>query len=347
MSSVLTAQSKGKLKESGVQTALNLLAAIVGGVTGQAIGRVGFVASIPVIFAGEYLDQPYVTSLGAGMASSLTAPSSVNGLDGLEGTAKIINLKAAESRVKNYANNLKRAVFLGEAEQTGGNYAYYLSDSDMSIGNIENQIKQLEARKVRQAQQKQKQAHRKTTNTNWKAFRRSIPNFKKFSSFSLEKQQELMSKISPFMQGLGEALAEYDEFLEGYDDVNLVETFEKMNYNLEGITDAVMENPELMGIEEGLDEDTMEQIDVLMGILNGASLQGLNGNDDEFIENISHEIGALEGLLGVEDDEDEFLNGDEDDEFGNNLAGSEDEFSENSVLFGIGDDDEDIMEGIF
>lgn len=332
MSSVLTAQSKGKLKESGVQAALNLLAAIVGGVTGQAIGRTGFVASIPVIFAGEYLDQPYITSLGAGMASSLTAPSSVNGIDGLDGTAKIVNLKAAETRVKNYAKALQRATFLGEAEPTGGNYSYYLSDSDMSIGNIERQIKQLEARKTRQAQ-------RKTTNTNWKAFRRSIPNYKKFSSFTNEKQQELMSKISPFMQGLGEALAEYDEFLEGYDDINLMETFEKMNYNLEGITDAVIDNPELMGIDDSIDEDTMEQIEMLRGMLNGASLQGLNGNDDEFIENISLEIGALEGLLGVEDDEDdEFLNGDEDDEFGNNLAGSEDEFSDNTVLFGLDDD---------
>jgi hypothetical protein len=346
MSSILTAQSKGKLKESGVQTGLNLLAAIVGGVTGQAIGRAGFVASIPVIFAGEYLDQPYVTSLGAGMASSLTAPSSVNGIDGLDGTAKIVNLKAAETRVKNYANNLKRAVFLGEADPTGGNYSYYLSDSDMSIGSIEKQIKQLEARKVRQAQQKQ--TNRRTTATNWKAFRRSIPNFKKFSSFTNEKQKELMSKISPFMQGLGEALAEYDEFLEGYDDINLMETFEKMNYNLEGITDAVIENPELMGIDDSIDEDTMEQIETLRGMLNGASLQGLNGNDEEFIENISLEIGALEGLLGVEDDEDdEFLNGDDEaDEFGG--SSSEDEFLQNSILFGIGEyDDDDVMEGIF
>lgn len=347
MSNILTTQSKGKLKESGVQTGLNLLAAIVGGVTGQAIGRTGFLASVPVIFAGEYFDQPYVTSLGAGMASSLTAPTSVSGVDGLTGTEKFINLKASELRVKNYAKALQRATFLGEAPTEGGSYAYYLSDSDMSIGNIDQRIKQLEQQKLRQSQRREKQAHRKQTQTNWRAFRKALPNFKKFSSLTLDKQQELMSKISPFISGLGEALAEFDDFLEGYQDVNLQDTFERMNENLEGITDAVMEHPELMGIEEGIDEETMEQIDTVMGMLSGASLQGLSGNDDEFIENIAHEIGALEGLLGVEDDEDEeeFLSGsDEASEFNNHSISSETEFS--NELFGV-EGEYDMMEDLF
>ncbi|WP_338792306.1 hypothetical protein [Bernardetia sp. MNP-M8] len=310
MSNILTAQSKGKLKESGVQTAVTLMATIVGAFTGQAIGRTGFLASMPVIFAGEYFDQPYVTAVGAGMASSLTAPSSVNGMDGLDGT-KLFNLKAAETRVKNHAKALQRAVFLGEVEPTGESYTYYLSDNDMgkSVGTIENQYQQLEAR-------------------------------------------ETMSKISPFIEELGEALAEYDDFLDGYEDIDLMETFGKIRHNLEGISEAVMNNPELMGIDDGLDEETMEQIDAVIGMLHGASMQGLSGDDEEFIENISYEIGALEGLLGMEDDEDDDdeLNGsDDDDEFDSNLNGS-DEFSESSILFGLNDyedDEDDIMDGLF
>lgn len=328
MSNILTAQSKGKLKESGVQTGLTLLAAIVGGVTGQAIGRTGFLASVPVIFAGEYFEQPYVSALGAGMASSLTAPSSVNGLGTTPPPAKkIIDLKAAESRVMNYAKLLKRAAFLGETPE-GSSYTYYLSDSDIKTEEVGSLNPRMRMRQINN---------------------------------SPSQRRQLMSRISQQIEGLGDALAEYDDFLEGYDNVQLSDTLYKMKSNLEGIRNAIYENPEdLMGIdennEEGFDEETIETMNGIIGMINGASMQGLNGNDEDFIENLSVKIGALEGLLGVEDDDDE-LEGFDDDEFDENLSG-QDEFSDSTILFGFDNEDEDdlggyedsfddVMEGIF
>ncbi|WP_338769889.1 hypothetical protein WAF17_10795 [Bernardetia sp. ABR2-2B] len=266
---LFTANTEKDAKASAVQAIAHGVCAVAGGAMGATIGKPSLLASFPIIFAGKYFDQDYVTSIGAGMAANVTSPKSVNGLEGVEGIKEAFNPKAALERLKGYAKEVQHAAYLGEAPQINS-YSHYISDDDSDV-------------------------------------------------YQLPSHE--MSQLAQHMEGLAENLDDFDAYLEGEDEedgIVLSDVLQGLRGNLNALRDTVHTHPELL--EEGsFDEETMDAIEGLSGLIGGASMAGLNGHDDDFLDEVADGVGTLEGLLGIDDDEDEEdddLEGfDEEDEF--------------------------------
>ncbi len=286
---LFTDKAEGNVKSSGVQTLAHIVSAVGGAALGAAVGRPSLFVSVPIIFAGKYLGQEYVTSLGAGMAANVTTPKSVNGLNGVEGIQDLVSPKAALERFKGYAKELKHAAYLGETPEINS-YSHYLSESDSDVYQL---------------------------------------------------PQHNMSQLQKHMEGLADNLDDFDAYLEGEDEedgIVLKEVLQGLAGNLQAIQDTVQANPELL--EEGtFDEEAMDVIEGLAGIINGASMAGLSGNDDDFLEEVAEGVGALEGIMGIDDDDEDDDDFEDDDD---DLDGvDDDDFEDDEDLDGFDDDDID------
>ena len=252
---LFTANTEKDAKASAVQAVAHAVSAVAGGAMGAAIGKPSLLASFPIIFAGKYFDQDYITSLGAGMAANVTSPKSVNGLEGVEGIKEAFNPQAALERFKSYAKEVQHAAYLGEAPQINS-YSHYISDADSDV-------------------------------------------------YQLPSHE--MSQLDKHMEGLAENLDDFDAYLEGEDEedgIVISDTLKGLAGNLLAIRDTVHKYPELL--EEGtLDEEAMDAMEGLAGLINGASMAGLSGHDEDFLDEVADGVGTLEGLLGIDDDEDE------------------------------------------
>lgn len=251
---LFTDKSEGNVKASGVQTVAHLVSAIAGAAMGAAVGRPSLFVSVPIVFAGKYLDQEYITSLGAGMAANVTMPKTVGDLDGIDSIKDAISPKAALERFKGYAKELKHAAYLGETPQINS-YSHYISDADSDVYQL--------------------------------------------------PQNNNMSQLRKYMDGLADNLDEFDAYLDDEDDeIELAPVLRGLAGNLSAIQATIQANPEIL--EEGtLDERTIDVIEGLTGLINGASMAGLAGNDDYFFDEVVGKVAELEGLLGIDDDEDD------------------------------------------
>jgi hypothetical protein len=163
-------ETKGNLKNSGIEFFKLSAAALVGAGIGSAVGRPSILVSIPTIIAGKYYDSDLVTAAGIGMMTGGTL--SKNGLNGTEANG----LEGAKERVKAFGQDLKERLYLNKikamlskaktkSEGTNGTdgtdgtdgmegtegldrVSYFEPSGNLEVGSLENMEREIE----RQAQ---------------------------------------------------------------------------------------------------------------------------------------------------------------------------------------------------
>ncbi len=101
-------ETKGNLKNSGIEFFKLSAAALVGAGIGSAIGKPSILVSIPTIIAGKYYDSDAITAAGLGMMTGGTL--SKNGLNGTE----VSSLDGAKERVKAFGQDLKERLYINK-----------------------------------------------------------------------------------------------------------------------------------------------------------------------------------------------------------------------------------------
>ncbi len=100
--------TKGDLKNSGIELLKSLAVAGVGVAVGAAVGRPSLLLGAGATFAGYYFGIPKVTQLGVGMMSCGGFQLKEKGFSGTE----MEGLEGAKERLKALGNDLKHRLYL-------------------------------------------------------------------------------------------------------------------------------------------------------------------------------------------------------------------------------------------
>jgi hypothetical protein len=138
-----TATTKGKIKDSALETGKDLLVGVIGGgVIGAIIGKPSLVVGILTTGAGHYTGNRLVQLLGVGMmaANGFQTKASVNGLEGLDGI---------KERLQAYKDSFKDKLYLDKILKSKpvsglGDVQYFTYPDSMgelaALNEIENQL---------------------------------------------------------------------------------------------------------------------------------------------------------------------------------------------------------------
>jgi hypothetical protein len=112
--------SKQKVGDASMHSGLQVVTLIIGGAIGAAIGKPSLLAGLPVVFAGNYKNHAYLTTLGLGMvlsngfnalnsANAAPATPAVNGMEGIDPSAM---LHGAKDRVMVFLHSFADKLYI-------------------------------------------------------------------------------------------------------------------------------------------------------------------------------------------------------------------------------------------
>lgn len=137
--------TKGKLKDSALETGKDLLVGVIGGgVIGAIIGKPSLLVGILTTGAGHYTHSRLIQLLGLGMMASngFQTKTAVSGLEGLEGVKERLEAYKETFKEKFYLDKIiKKKEVAGFGEVQYFNYPESMGDL-AALNDIERQLEQ-------------------------------------------------------------------------------------------------------------------------------------------------------------------------------------------------------------
>jgi hypothetical protein len=137
--------TKGKLKDSALETGKDLLVGVIGGgVIGAIIGKPSLLVGLLTTGAGHYTNSRLIQLLGLGMMASngFQTKTTVSGLEGLEGVKERLQAYQQSFKEKFYLDKIiKKKEVSGFGEVQYFNYPESMGDL-AALDDIERQLEQ-------------------------------------------------------------------------------------------------------------------------------------------------------------------------------------------------------------